>query len=175
MNREEKAAKVAELAENIKSSNAMLVVDYRGLTVSEATEVRNGLREVGGRFEVIKNSLISRAADETGMAGLKELLEGPTAITFCSGDAMAPAQVLVRFAREFKPLKVRGGILEGEMVDVDRIKFLASLPPLEVLQAQLLGTLQGPVRGLVTVLSGPVRGLAIVLARIQEQKEAEAA
>lgn len=175
MNREEKAAKVAELAENIKSSNAMLVVNYRGLTVSEASEVRDGLREVGGRFEVVKNSMVMRAADDAGAEGLKELIDGPTAITFCSEDAVESAKVLVKFAREFKPLEVRGGILEGENVDADKIKFLASLPPYEVLVAQLLGGLQGPIRGLVTVMAGPVRGLVNVLGRIQEQKEAEAA
>lgn len=175
MNREEKAAKVEELVERMKSSTAMLIADYRGITVAEARELRNELRQAGARLEVVKNTLVRRAADEAKVAELKDQLEGPTAIAFCSDDTVAPARVLVKYAREFKPLEIRGGILEGKVVDVDRIKFLASLPPREVLLAQLLGGLQGPIRGLVTVMAGPVRGLVNALTRIQEQKEAEAA
>lgn len=172
MNREEKTAKVEELAGRIKESSALLVADYRGLSVAEARELRNGLREAGcSSFEVVKNTLTKRAADAAGMAGLKEYLEGPTAIAFCAEDAVAPAQVLVKYTREFKPLGIKGGILDGKPIDVDKIKFLASLPPREVLLAQLLGGLQGPIRGLVTVLAGNIRGLVTVLTRIQEQKE----
>lgn len=175
MNKQEKEAKVEELAGQVKESGAMLLADYRGLTVAEARELRNALREAGARYEVVKNTLMIRAADEAGAGELKELLEGPTAIAFCAEDAMGPAKVLVKYAKDFKPLEIKGGILEGKLADMEMIKFLASLPAKEVLQAQLLGVMQGPIRGLATVCAGPIRGLVTVLTRIQEQKEAEAA
>lgn len=175
MNRDEKAALVAELAERMKTSTAMMIADYRGLTVSEITDLRGELRELGCRFEVVKNTLTRRAADEAEIAELKELLEGPTAIAFCGEEVAAPAKVLAKHAKESKVLEIRGGLLEGRLIDARTITVLASLPPREVLLAQLLGGLQGPIRGLVTVLAGPMRGLATVLTRIQEQKEAEAA
>lgn len=175
MNKQEKAAKVEELAEQVKGSTAMLLADYRGLTVAEARELRNGLREAGARYEVVKNTLMIRAADEAGAAELKELLEGPTAIAFCPEDAVGAAKVLVKYAKDFKPLDIKGGVLEGKVIDVEKIKFLASLPPKDVIMAQMLGVLQSPARGLVTVLAGTVQGLVTVLTRVQEQKESEAA
>lgn len=174
MNTEEKAALVAELAERMKSSTAMMIADYRGLTVSEIGELRGELRETGCRFEVVKNTLTRRAADDAEMADLKEYLEGPTAIAFCGEDVAASAKVLVKHAKASKVLEIKGGLLEGKLIDAKTITTLASLPPREVLLAQLLGGLQGPIRGLVTVLAGPMRGLATVLTRIQEQKQAEA-
>ena len=171
MNKEEKAAKVAELAEQAKSSTAMLIADYRGISVAEARELRNEMRQAGAHFEVTKNTLMLRAAEEAGAGELKEYLTGPSAIAFCEEDAVNPAKVLVKFAKELKPFEIKGGLLEGKLVDVDKIKFLASLPPREVLIAQLLGTMQGPIRGLATVCAGPIRGLVTVLQRIQEQKE----
>lgn len=173
MNKEEKAAKVKDLAEKMKSSTAMLIADYRGLTVAEARELRNSLREAGcSSFEVVKNTLTQRAADEAQVVELKEYLSGPTAIAFCEEDPVSPAKVLVKYAREFKPLEIKGGILEGKAIDVEKIKFLASLPPRDILLAQLLGTMQGPIRGLATVCAGPIRGLVTALSRIKEQKEA---
>jgi large subunit ribosomal protein L10 len=175
MKRQEKEAKVEDLTGKVKASNAMLLADYRGITVDEARALRNGLREVGARYEVVKNSLMSRAVDDAGAPELKEMLEGPTAIAFCEEEVAPPAKVLVQMAKEIKPLEVKGGIFEGELVDAEKIKFLASLPPRDVLIAQLLGGLQGPIRGLATVCAGPIRGLVTVLQRIQEQKEGEAA
>jgi len=172
MKKEEKVAKVAELVEKAKSSSAMLVADYRGISVAEARELRNGMREAGAHFEVTKNTLMMRAVDEAGAADLKQYLAGPTAIAFCDEDAVGPAKVLVKFAKEFKPLEIKGGLLEGKIIDTEKIKFLASLPPREVLLSQLLGAMQSPIRGLATVCAGPIRGLVTVLQRIQEQKEA---
>ncbi|MBE0428959.1 MAG: 50S ribosomal protein L10 [Thermoleophilia bacterium] len=171
MNRKEKEARVAKLAELARGSAAMLLADYRGLSVVEAQELRNGIREAGASYEVVKNRLMILAAEEAGSGQIKELLEGPTAIAFCPEDAVGPAKSLVRYAKDFKPLEIKGGILEGKIVDAEKIKFLASLPAKEVLQAQLLGAMMGPVRGLATVCAGPIRGLVTVLTRIQEQKE----
>lgn len=172
MKKEDKAAKVAELADKMKSSAAMLVADYRGISVAEARELRIELREAGSHFEVTKNTLMIRATEEAGTAELKEYLVGPTAIAFCGEDAVNPAKVLVKHAKALKALEIKGGLLDGKLIDVEKIKFLASLPPREVLLAQLLGAMQGPIRGLATVCAGPIRGLVTVLQRIQETKEA---
>ncbi|MBI5870094.1 MAG: 50S ribosomal protein L10 [Actinobacteria bacterium] len=172
MKREDKAAKVAELTELAKNSNAMLVADYRGISVAEARQIRNELREAGAHFEVTKNTLMMRAVDEADASEMKEYLTGPSAVAFCGEDTVNPAKVLMKFSKEIKPFEVKGGLLEGKLIDVDKIKFLASLPPREVLLAQLLGAMQGPIRGLATVCAGPIRGLVTVLQRIQEQKEA---
>lgn len=175
MNKQEKAAKVKDLAEQAKGSTAMLLTDYRGLTVAESRELRTSLREVGARYEVVKNTLMNRAADEAGTVELKELLEGPTAIAFCPEDAAGAAKILVKYAKDFKPLEIKGGVLEGRVIDVEKIKFLASLPSKDVLMAQMLGVFQSPARGLVTVLAGTMQGLVTVLTRVREQKESEAA
>ncbi len=175
MNREEKAARVEELAEKIGSSPAMFLADYRGLTVAEASELRNEMRRAGAVFQVVKNSLMERAADQASVPDLKQFLEGPTAVAFCPDEGVAAAKVLTKFAKELKPLQIKGGILDGEAVDLERIEFLASLPSLEELQAKLVGMLQSPLRGLAGVCAGPMRGLVTVLGRVREQKEAEAA
>jgi large subunit ribosomal protein L10 len=172
MKKEDKAAKVAELAELAKSSSAMLVADYRGITVAEARDIRTELREAGAHFEVTKNTLMMRAVDAADASEIKEYLTGPSAVAFCGEDAVNPAKVLVKFSKAIKPFDIKGGLLDGKLIDVDKIKFLASLPPREVLLAQLLGAMQGPIRGLATVCAGPIRGLVTVLQRIQEEKEA---
>lgn len=172
MNKEQKVAKVAELTEQIKGSTAMLLADYRGITVAEARKVRSEMLQAGIGYEVVKNTLMKRAADEADAALIKDLLEGPTAVAFVPEDAAGAAKILVKYAKEFKPFEIKGGVLEGKLVDADKIKFLASLPPREVLIAQLLGTMQAPIRGLATVCAGPIRGLVTVLERIKEQKEA---
>ncbi len=160
------------MTELAKNSNAMLVADYRGISVAEARQIRNELREAGAHFEVTKNTLMMRAVDEADASEMKEYLTGPSAVAFCGEDTVNPAKVLMKFSKEIKPFEVKGGLLEGKLIDVDKIKFLASLPPREVLLAQLLGAMQGPIRGLATVCAGPIRGLVTVLQRIQEQKEA---
>lgn len=172
MKKEDKAQKVAELTEMVKGSLAILLADYRGISVAEARELRSGLKEVGAHYEVTKNTLMIRAAEKAGVSDIKEHLQGPTAIAFCPEDAVNPARVLVKFAKELKMLEIKGGILEGKLIDVEKIKFLASLPSREVLLSQLLGAMQGPIRGLAIVCAGPIRGLVTVLTRIQEQKEA---
>ena len=175
MKRDEKAAKVEALTELMKTSTTMLVADYRGLTVAESRELRTGLREAGcTSFEVVKNTLTRRAADEAGVAEIKEYLTGPSAIAFCEEESVEAAKVLVKYAKDFKPLEIKGGMLSGQAIDADRIKYLASLPTRDVLVAQVLGTLQAPIRGLVTVLAGNMRGLVTVLDKIREQKEAAA-
>jgi large subunit ribosomal protein L10 len=175
MDRKEKETKVAELTEKVKSSSGLLVADYRGLSVAEARELRSELRAVGAEYEVIKNTLMARAAEAADLGDLKEYLDGPSAVAFCDDDVVSPAKVMMKYVKEFKPLEVKGGILEGSLADADKIKFLASLPPKEVLLSQLLAAFQSPATGMVTVLTAPMRGLVTVLAKVQEQKESEAA
>lgn len=175
MNRKEKEAMVAALTEKVKSSQAILVADYRGMTVAEARELRTELKAVGADYQVTKNTLMIRAAEAAELSELSQFLEGPSAIAFCEDEVVAPAKVLLKYVKEIKPLEVKGGIFEGQLADADKIKFLASLPPREVLIAQMLGGLQSPIRGLATVCAGPIRGLVTALQRIQEQKETEAA
>ncbi|MHB1382137.1 MAG: 50S ribosomal protein L10, partial [Thermoleophilia bacterium] len=156
-------------------SQAILVADYRGMTVAEARELRTELKAVGADYQVTKNTLMIRVAEAAELPELGQFLEGPSAIAFCDEEAVGPAKVLMKYVKEFKPLEVKGGIFEGQLADADKIKFLASLPPRDVLIAQMLGGLQGPIRGLATVCAGPIRGLVTALQRIQEQKESEAA
>lgn len=172
MNKQEKTAKVEQLTVNVKESSAMLLADFRGITVAQARELRTTMSEAGGKYEVVKNTLMIRAAEAAGADELKGLLEGPTAITFCGEDAVGPAKILVKYAKEFKPLEIKGGILDGRVIDADKIKFLASLPSKEVIMAQMLGIFQSPARGLVTVLAGNMQGLVNVLNKVKEQKEA---
>lgn len=175
MNRQEKEARVAELTEKVKASQAMLVADYRGLNVAQARELRTELRAAGADYQVTKNTLMIRAVEAAELSDLNQFFEGPSAIAFCEEEAAGAAKVLMKYVKEFKPLEVKGGMLEGQVVDADAIKFLASLPPRDVLIAQMLGGLQSPIRGLATVCAGPIRGLVTALQRIQEQKEAAAA
>lgn len=175
MKREDKVAKVEELTGKLKDCTAILLADYRGLTVAEARELRSEMRAAGATYEVVKNSLVERAADAAGIEDLRQFLDGPTAVAFCTGEAAPPAKVLAKYAKQFKPLQIKGGILDGKSIDMEMVKFLASLPPKDVLLAQMLGVFQSPARGLVTAVTAPVRGLVTVLDGLKEKMESEAA
>jgi large subunit ribosomal protein L10 len=170
----EKEAIVAELKEKLSRAEAMILTDYRGLTVAEITELRRRLREAGIEYRVAKNTLTRLAVSEKVDTALDPYLVGPTALAFAYEDPVAPAKILVEFAKGKKALKIKGAILADKVIDAAGVQALAQLPPYEVLVAQLLGQLQGPMRGLATVLSGPQRGLAIALDAIREQKERKA-
>ena len=141
-----KKAVVSEIAEKMKQSESTVVVEYRGLTVAEVTELRRNLRAENVDFKVYKNSLAQRAAEEAGMADLTKDLVGPNAIAF-GGDAVAPARVLAKFAKDHDKLVLKSGIVEGKVVSVDTIKELSSLPNREGMLSMLLSCLQSPVRG----------------------------
>lgn len=171
MARPEKEAAVAELKEKFGRAQAVVLTDYRGLTVAQITELRKKLREAGLEYRVVKNTLTRLAASELVGEDLDPYLEGPTALAFAYEDPVAPAKILTEFARSFKALQIKGAVLEDKVIDATGVKELAELPPYEVLVAQLLGTLQGPIRGLVTVLSGPQRKLVYALDAIRKEKE----
>src|SRR3954451_1871636 len=169
MNREQKAAAVAEIAQSIQESDAVFAVDYRGISVPQAAELRAQLREVDARFQVVKNTLTERAADQAGAAELKELLVGPTALTFVRGDAAAAAKALRDYGRRTDLLPFKGGLMDGNPLSPDDIASIARLPSRDVLYAQLVGVVAHPIAGLARTLNALVGCLAIALGQIEEK------
>ncbi len=179
MQRSEKEKVVADLVERLRSTETLIVADYRGLSVTEINDLRGQLREHGARFTVVKNTLTRRAAEEAGADGLLALLDGPTAIAFleADGDPAAVAKALSNAARDTKVLEVRGGILNGEEIGEAEVKTLATLPPTDVLRAQLVSAVTGPLMTVVGLFTAPMRDLVNVLdariAQLEEQGSAE--
>jgi large subunit ribosomal protein L10 len=175
ISREKKEALVADYADKMSRSQVMILADYRGLTVANITDLRQRLREQNGGFHVIKNSLFARALQEAGVDVPADRLEGPLAVGFSYGEPSPVAKVLLDFARETQILQVQGAILGGHFVAADQVRAIADLPPREVLLAQLLGTVQGPMSTLVSTITAPLRELAQVLrARSEQEQEAAA-
>jgi large subunit ribosomal protein L10 len=171
MNREQKAATIDALATEIDESQAVFAVDYRGISVAQAAELRTKLREADATFTVVKNSLTERAADQVGAESLKALLSGPTALTFVRGDAALAAKAVADQARATQLLPFKGGLMDGEVVDADQIRAISRLPSREVLYGQLVGIVASPISGLVRTLGGLVGGLAVALGQVREKKE----
>ena len=141
-----KAAIVEEVFEKFSNASSVVVVDYRGLTVDEVTELRKELREAGVEMRVIKNTFLRRAADKAGYEGLDETFTGPTAVAFGSEDATAPARIFSKFAEDHEALTIKGGMIDGEVVTLDEIHALAKLPNREGMLSMLCSVLQAPVR-----------------------------
>lgn len=169
MNRDQKAALVDELAEQIRSADTIFAVDYRGISVSEAADLRSRLRDAEARFRVVKNSLTERASDAAGAEFLKELLDGPTALTFVAGDAALAAKALNDAARALGTLEFKGGVMNGAPLSAEEIRSIARLPAREVLHSQLVGTIASPLSGLVRTLNALISGLAVQLGQIAEK------
>ncbi|HEY3106451.1 MAG TPA: 50S ribosomal protein L10 [Gaiellaceae bacterium] len=171
--RKDKERVVAELVDRLRSSDTLIVADYRGLSMSEIDGVRTELLKHGARFTVVKNTLTKRAAEEAGIKELTELLDGPTAIAFVGdGDMVAVAKSLQDTARQTRILTVKGGILEGQPVSAEQVRDLASLPPVNVLQGQILGAVVGPLNAIVGLFTAPLRDLVGVIdARITQLQE----
>jgi large subunit ribosomal protein L10 len=174
MLRQEKERIVKELADRLKSSDTLLIADYRGLTMPEIDELRTKLLESGARFSVVKNTLTRLAAEEAGVKPLLELIDGPTAIAFidADGDPAAAAKILNDTARTNDVLVIRGGLLEGDAVSDAEIKRLATLPPVEVVHAQFVGAVAAPLTTIVGLFTAPLRDLVnIIDARIKQLEE----
>ena len=172
MNREQKAAAVDEVATQIEESEAVFAVDYRGISVPQAAELRVKLNEAGARFRVVKNTLTQLSADKAGAETLKELLEGPTAFTFVAaegGDVALAAKALAQFRRETELLEFKGGVMGGEAISAEQIAALSRLPARDVLHQQLVAMIASPITGLVRGLNALIAGLAIQLQQIAEQ------
>jgi large subunit ribosomal protein L10 len=161
---ESKKQIVEEIADKLKNSKSTVVVDYRGLTVAEVTELRKQLREAGIDFKVYKNTMTRRAAESVELAGLNEALTGPNAIAFSTEDVVAPAKILNDFAKKHEALEIKAGVIEGNLASVEEVKALAELPSREGLLSMLL-----------SVLQAPIRNLALATKAVAEQKEEQGA
>jgi large subunit ribosomal protein L10 len=175
MLRSEKERVVEQLAERLRTTETLMVADYRGLTMPEIDELRSRLLEAGARFTVVKNTLTKLAAEQAGTTDVLQLIEGPTAIAFleAEGDPVAVAKVLNETARAHDVLVIRGGVLEGAIVGDAEIKRLATLPATDVLRAQLVGALSAPMATIVGVFSAPMRDFVGVLQARIDQLEAQ--
>jgi large subunit ribosomal protein L10 len=172
MNREQKSAVVEEVAAQIQEAEAVFAVDYRGISVPQAAELRVKLTEAGARFRVVKNTLTLLAADKAGADSLKEILEGPTAFTFVTadgGDVALAAKALAQFRREHGMPEFKGGVMNGEPLTVEQISEIARLPARDVLHGQLVGMIASPITGLVRGLNALIAGLAIQLQKIVDE------
>jgi large subunit ribosomal protein L10 len=169
MNREQKAAVIEEVASQIRDADAIFAVDYRGLTVRQAADLRGRLIAIGANMRVVKNTLTERAADQAGVEGLKQYLEGPTAFTFVTGDVVLAAKALAGFRRETQRPEFKGGWMDGRELTIEQIEALSRLPSLEVMHGQLVGLIAMPITGLARGLNALLSGVAIALGQIQEK------
>jgi large subunit ribosomal protein L10 len=169
MNREEKSAAIEEIAAQIEGAEAIFAVDYRGISVAQAAELRAKLREADASFRVVKNRLTKLAADKAGEERLAELLTGPTALTFVRGDTALAAKTISNFNREHEVLAFKGGFMDGLSLDEDKFKSISRLPSRDVLNGQLAGVVASPLTGLVRGLGSMIQGLALQLGQIAEK------
>jgi large subunit ribosomal protein L10 len=175
MRKEQKAQQIDEIAAQLGDAEAVYAVDYRGLSVPQAAELRANLRQHDAYFRVVKNTLTLLAADKAGVVEIKDMVaEGPTALTFVRGDAALAAKVLDTFSRQADVLEMKGGLMGGRRLDPDEIRNLARLPARDVLVAQFAGVVASPLTGLVRGLGSLVGGLAVALEQVRGQKEAAA-
>jgi large subunit ribosomal protein L10 len=170
MLRAEKERVVSELAERLRSSETLIVADYRGLTHKELDGVRTELLKSGARISVVKNTLTRRAAEQAGVEALVELLDGPIAIAFVGdGDMVAVAKALDQTAKATRRLSLKGGVLAGRTITAEAVKDLASLPPVDVLQGQVLGAIVAPLTSLLGLVRAPLQDLVgLIDARIEQ-------
>ncbi|WP_010528976.1 50S ribosomal protein L10 [Lentibacillus jeotgali] len=161
---EQKKQLVDEIADKFRDSQSTMLVDYRGLDVAEADELRKQLREANVEFKVYKNTMTRRAVEKADLNGLSETLVGPTAVAFSNDDVVAPAKILNNFSKEHEALEIKGGVIEGEIASLEQIKELADLPNYE-----------GMVSMLLSVLQAPVRNFAYATKAIADQKEEQGA
>jgi large subunit ribosomal protein L10 len=169
MDKEQKAEVVKEITARLEESEAIFAIDYRGISVPQAAELRGALRDADASFSIVKNRLAKRAAEDAGREGLDEMLEGPTALTYVRGDVVTAAKAISNFNREHEVLTYKGGFMDGDALDEDRFKSLGRLPALDVMHGQLVGMTAAPLTGLVRGLGSMVSGLAVALGQIQEQ------
>lgn len=176
MRLEQKERVVERLAARMREAPAMIVTDYRGLTVTQVADVRRSLSEAGATFHVAKNTLARIAATQAERPDLIALLEGPTAIAFVAEDPSAAAKRLSDLARQTRILQVRGAVMDGLVLTADDVRALGELPPKDVLQAQVVGAIASPLQGAYNVFAAPLREFLVVLDQyIEKRQAAEAA
>lgn len=165
---------VSEIKDAIQNSKSVSIVEYRGLTVSEISDLRNKYRAEGVSYKVFKNTMVSIALQELGYEGFEEYLSGPNGFVFSNDDMVAGPRVSADFAKENEKLVIKAGLLDGKVLNPDEVKALAKLPSREVLVAQVLGTLNAPIAGLANVLQGTIRKAVYALNAVKEKQEQEA-
>ncbi len=171
LSKEEKEKVIAQLAEKLSRSQALIMTDYRGLNVQELRAVRDRLRGESCGYHVVKNRLVRLAMEKAGSPFPETLFDGPTAIGFCYGDVVRPAKALVEYAKENRTLSIRGGVMGHKILSGEEITSIAQLPSREVLIAQLIGYLQMPIAHLASTLQSPIRNLTYLLHARKEQLE----
>ena len=169
MTKEDKAALVDEIAERLGDADAIFAVDYRGISVPQAAELRARLTEADATFRVVKNRLAKRATERAGPAELDQLFEGPTALAFVKGDAVTAAKAIATFGRQHNILEYKGGVMDGAPLDPEQFRAIARLPALDVLRGQLVAVVSSPLTGLARGLGSMLSGLAVALGQIAEQ------
>jgi len=178
MKKEDKEQAVAELTERLRTSETLLVADYRGLTMPQIDALRSRLIESGARFTVVKNTLTRRAAEAAGADALLTLLEGPSAIAFleADGDMVAAAKALADSARESRVLAIRGGVMQGRVITAEEVQALASLPPIDILRGQVLAAIIAPITAIAGLVNAPLQNLyGLLEARIEQLGGADTA
>ena len=170
-NREQKSQAISEFADGIgKATNAFLI-EFKGITVPQVTELRKQVRESGSSYVVVKNTLALIAVKDSPLVELREQFSGPTAVAYNATDAVALAKALTKFAKDVPAVTFKGAMLNGQIVPATQIQNIANLPTREELIAKLLYLMQSPMRGLATVLAANIRNLAVVIDQIAKQKE----
>lgn len=168
---EQKQKLVEGVAAKMKSSAAGVLVNYQGITVESDTALRAKLRQAGVEYTVVKNTLLSKACDLVGFEEMKDSLTGMTAIAFSESDPVAAAKILSEYAAKNSNYQIKRGFVEGKVLDAAGVEQLAKLPSKEELIAKMLGSMNAPITGLVTVLSGNIKGLVVALNAIREKQE----
>lgn len=167
-----KEAIVAEVQEKFATAQSLILIDYRGVSVAQDTELRNQFRAAGVEYKVIKNEVIKRAANNLEFENLDALLQGPTSVAYSAEDAVAPAKIIAKFIKDTDKMSVKGGVLEGKAIDAAMVDSLAKLPSKEELLAKMMGSLNAPVTGLVMTLSGVLSKFVRVLDAVKGTKSA---
>lgn len=170
--RPEKVKAVDEIREKLERSGAVMLTEYRGLTVGELAALRTELTRNEVEYRVVKNTLTFRAAEALGMDVPREMLEGPTAVAYCFGDPVQAAKALATFARDHPALVVKGGFMEGRTLSADEAKELASVDSRDVSLAKICGSMTSPLAGIVGVLEAPLSRIVYVLEQLAARGEA---
>ena len=174
LSRSQKEQLVEEYQHSLAEAPHVFLVDYKGVTVNEDTELRRRIRDTGGTYAVVKNRLVLRAIDGKPLENLKDRLEGPTAAAVCQEDPGGLAKAVTDFAKDVPALEVKGGLVEGQLVEAEEVKQIAALPSREELITKLVFLLQSPISGLVSTLAALPRGFVVALEQIRQQKEGSA-
>ena len=172
-NFENKKLVVAEIKQKLEAAQSVVLYDYRGLTVAEVTELRNLCRAQGVEYCVLKNTMVTLAAAELNIEGLDEYLKGPTAVAFGMTDAVAPAKILTEYVKKIRKTQIKGGVVDGTVIDVKGVAALAELPPKEVLIAKMMGSLNAPISNCVGIMAAILRTVVYAVEGVRKQKAGE--